>query len=531
MTAAKNLNFKPPATAPASSPHLAVLDSLTPKELKDFLESAAVGMHWLAGDGTILWANQAELDLLGYRREEYIGHHIAKFHDDAEVIEGMLERLARNEELRAFPARLRHKDGSIRHVRVSSSPYRENGQFLHTRCLTVDVTTERNAEQAQNQLAAIVQSSDDAIVSKDLNGIVTSWNPAAERIFGYKAEEIVGRPITLIIPLELHDDEPRILGKIRRGERIDHFETVRVRKNGERLDVSLTVSPVKDETGRVVGAAKIARDITENKKVERALRLTEKLASVGRLAATIAHEINNPLESVTNLIYLARRDADNARRLQNHLELATRELDRVAHIARQTLGFYRDTAAPMPMDVPRSMDDLMLLYRRKLETRGIKLVRQYDSVMEITALAGEIRQVFSNLITNAIDAMPEGGILTLRIANVHGGNAAGRPGIRVTIADTGSGIEKRHVEHIFEPFFTTKQDVGTGLGLWISKGIVEKHGGRLKLRSGTRAGRSGTAFSIFLPASAPPTEATSANGKSDLFPERKNPALQFGKAE
>src|SRR5262249_23632594 len=151
----------------------------------------------------------------------------------------------------------------------------------------------KRAEQASQQLAAIVQFADDAIIGKDLNGIVTSWNPAAERIFGYQAGEIVGRSILLIIPPELREQEPGILAKIRAGEPIDHFETVRVSKNGERLNVSLTISPVRDQAGRIIGAAKIVRDITQQKKLEADLHTSEKLAAVGRLAATIAHEINN----------------------------------------------------------------------------------------------------------------------------------------------------------------------------------------------------------------------------------------------
>src|SRR5262249_36886840 len=141
------------------------------------------------------------------------------------------------------------------------------------------------------------------------NGIVTSWNHAAEKIFGYRPEEMIGRSITVIIPPELQADEPRILETIARGERIAHFETIRVAKNGERIEVSLTISPLRDEGGRIIGAATIVRDITQHRKTERALRMSERLASVGRLAATIAHEINNPLEAVTNLVYLAKNEA------------------------------------------------------------------------------------------------------------------------------------------------------------------------------------------------------------------------------
>ena len=159
----------------------------------------------------------------------------------------------------------------------------------------------------------------------------------------------------------------------------------------------------------MIGAAKIVRNITETNKIERALRTTEKLAAAGRMAATVAHEINNPLEAVTNLVYLAKRDLSKNDRVAGYLELASRELDRVAHITRQTLGFYRDTSSPVRFNVAETLDDLLLLYEKRFESRHIKVIKQYDKDLEITALAGEIRQAFSNLITNAIDAMPEGG--------------------------------------------------------------------------------------------------------------------------
>lgn len=357
----------------------------------------------------------------------------------------------------------------------------------------------KDAAEREARLAAIVESSDDAIVSKDLNGVVTSWNQSAERIFGYKAEEVIGKSILLIIPPELHRDEDMILGKIGRGERIDHFETVRVAKNGERIQVSLTISPVKDRAGNIIGAAKIVRDITENKKMERALRTTEKLAAAGRLAATVAHEINNPLEAVNNLVFLARRDVRDTQRVARYLDWAERELDRVAHIARQTLGFYRDSSAPVRFSVAKTLDDLLYLYEKRLETRQIKIARQYEPDVEITGRTGEIRQVFSNLISNSIDAMPAGGSLVIRVARSHQWSNRLQSGVRITILDTGCGIELEDRKNLFEPFFTTKADVGTGLGLWITKNIVEKHGGTIRFRSRTGVRRHGTVFSLFLP--------------------------------
>ncbi|HET9365121.1 MAG TPA: PAS domain S-box protein [Candidatus Angelobacter sp.] len=354
-------------------------------------------------------------------------------------------------------------------------------------------------EEAQRLLAAIVESSDDAIASKDLNGIVTSWNRSAERLLGYSADEMIGQPITLIIPPELHPDETMILGKIRRGEKIDHFETVRVRKDGERIEVSLTISPVRDKNGIIIGAAKIIRDITESKKIERALRTTEKLAAAGRLAATVAHEINNPLEAVTNLVYLAKRDLSDRKKVEHYLQLASRELDRVSHIARQTLGFYRENSQPTAVNISQILNDLLFLYETRLQSRKIKVVKQYDKPIEITALAGEIRQAFSNLITNAIDAMPSGGTLLVRATESHAWSNSCQPGVRITILDTGSGIKPQHKNHLFQPFFTTKADVGTGLGLWITRTIIVKHHGQIRIKSRSGSKVHGTAFSIFLP--------------------------------
>lgn len=373
--------------------------------------------------------------------------------------------------------------------------------------VVLDITDRKLIEETRQRLAAIVESSDDAIISKDLNGIVTSWNRSAEALFGYKAEEIVGQSITRIIPPELQDDEPVILSKLRRGEKIDHFETVRIKKNGERVNVSLTISPVRDAHGKVIGAAKIIRDITEHRKIEQALRVTEKLAAAGRLAATVAHEINNPLEAVTNLVYLAKRDLKrdlpDSENAAAHLELAGHELDRVAHIARQTLGFYRDSSSPLRFDVVQVVDDLLFLYEKRLQVRKIKVIRQYDGKLEITALAGEIRQAISNLIGNSIDAMPHGGTLMIRLSRSRQWNAFARPGIRLTILDTGPGIPAEYRKNIFQPFFTTKSDVGTGLGLWITRNIVDKHCGTIRVRTITGPTRHGTAFTIFLPLDEP----------------------------
>jgi PAS domain S-box-containing protein len=370
-------------------------------------------------------------------------------------------------------------------------------RLSETRMLGIvqDITLRKNAEVAAQRLAAIVESSDDAIVSKDLNGVVTSWNPGAERIFGYSAAEMIGQSITKIIPPNLYEDEARILATIGRGERIEHFETVRLHKSGHQIEVSLTVSPVKDQAGCIIGAAKIARDITQQKKAERDLRTTERLASVGRLAATVAHEINNPLEAVTNLIYLARL----ADKPETYLTMAEEELERISHLTRQTLGFYRETKAATNVHVGELVSSLLSVFTSRIRNKNVHVTSEIHDETDIDAVPGEIRQVIANLIANSIDALGSGGRIRIRVAGSTRYKDKAVPGVRVTIADNGSGIPAGVREHLFEPFFTTKKEVGTGLGLWICKSIVENHHGTIRLRSNSSPNRSGTTFSVFFP--------------------------------
>jgi PAS domain S-box-containing protein len=277
-------------------------------ELRDFVENATVSLHWVGADGTILWANRAELELLGYASEEYIGRNIVEFHVDRPVIEDILRRLLNKEEIHGREARLRCKDGSVKHVLINSSGLWEGERFLHTRCFTHDNTDRKRAEEAQERLASIVESSQDAIISKTLDAIITSWNKSAEHVFGYSAEEAVGRPITLIIPPDRLDEEPAILERLRRGERVEHFETVRVAKDGRRVDISLTISPLRNSEGRIVGASKIARDITARKRAETAVRQQSRLLRELAAAGLTIHSAGS-LDSVVRVV------AEEARRM------------------------------------------------------------------------------------------------------------------------------------------------------------------------------------------------------------------------
>jgi PAS domain S-box-containing protein len=238
------------------------------QELKQCLDHAAEGLHWVGPDGTILWANQTELNLLGYTPEEYIGHNIAEFHVDQPVIEDILRRLTNGETLRDYEARVRAKDGSIRHVEINSNVLWGDDAFLHTRCFTRDVTDRKAADDLARRLADIVENSDDAIISQDLNGIIRSWNLAAQRMYGYTAGEAIGQSIQLTIPADRKHEEAEVVRRVRNGERVPPFDTIRRRQDGTSIPVAITVSPIREREGHIVGASKIIRDISSRKRLE-----------------------------------------------------------------------------------------------------------------------------------------------------------------------------------------------------------------------------------------------------------------------
>jgi signal transduction histidine kinase len=283
------------------------------------------------------------------------------------------------------------------------------------------------------------------------------------------------------------------------GGHVASYQTERMRKDGTRCPILLTVSSLRNARGKIVGTSAIARDLSAEKQSEDAMRRSEKLATAGRLAASIAHEINNPLEAVVNLLYLARHDSSHA---AEYLAQAEQEVGRVARLAQQTLGFVRDASAPGSMDPAAIMDEVLQLYSGKLVGRQIRVTRRYRSGCEIAGYSGELRQLLANLMVNAVDAMADGGSLQVRVATGRDWSN-GREGVRITVADNGSGIPRDELRQIFEPFYTTKKDSGTGLGLWVSRGIVQKHGGSIRVRSradGRATGRAtGTVFFIFLP--------------------------------
>jgi PAS domain S-box-containing protein len=372
------------------------------------------------------------------------------------------------------------------------------GKILGT---TRDVTELRKTEEMLSdsakrlgQLAAIVASSEDVIISKDLDGTITSWNNSAARVFGYTAEEMIGTSILRLIPEHLHSDEKTIIESIRADRPVEHFETVRIAKDGRSIDVSLSVSPIKDANGRIVGASKILRDVSNRKRLEQALLQAEKIAATGRMAATIAHEVNNPLEAVMNLLFLLRSNVTGEDGVK-YLAAAEDELGRVAHIAKQTLGYYRENTAASPASLTEIVEHALMIYEPRCKAAGITIKRSLSASRKVVLRRGEMMQVISNLLVNAIYAMPGGGTLSVSVFDTD----SPIEGVTFTIEDNGTGIAPADLPKVFDAFFTTRATVGTGIGLFVAKQFVEGHGGQISIDSRIEPEKHGTLVRVFLP--------------------------------
>jgi PAS domain S-box-containing protein len=449
--------------------------------------------------GTITSWNRAAAHLFGYQADEIIGQSIlqlipSELHQE-EV--NNLPKLKAGERIDHYETVRVAKGGRKISVSVTISPIKdEAGRVIGASKIVRDISDRKQDDEMRSRLATIVDSADDAIVSKDLNGIIKTWNEGACKVFGYSAAEMIGQSILRVVPEELHYEEDEILRKLRAGERIDHYETRRQKKNGDIIPVSVTISPIRNRAGLVIGASKIARDISDRKRVEALMIQGEKLSATGRMAAAIAHEINNPLESLINLIFLARQDSPVEGKAHRYLLTAEEELERVSHLARQTLGYYRDTGLATEVHLHDVLENVLTVYNARLLSTDISVDTRFNDMQKILVSKGEMIQVFSNLIANAIDAMRSGGSLEISTRNISGTSG---DGVQTTVRDSGCGIQPEFLPKIFEPFFTTKGDLGSGIGLWVAKQLIEKRGGQISVTSSTEKNHSGTSVTVFLP--------------------------------
>ncbi len=504
-----------------------------PKEIvlsNELLEALPDAVIAVDNAGRIVEVNSQAQELFGYEHDELVGENV-----DVLVPEGYRrehrhhrESFAETPKTRRMGTGLelygRRRNGSQFPVEISLSPVvTGNGTIvlsairdLSDRKRIDEELRRANAElhrrtaeqlgEYRSRLASIIDSSEDAIIGKDLNGNIISWNRGAEKIYGYTPEEVVGKNISLLTPGDRPDEIPEILRKIARGENVEHHESVRVTKDGRHLNVSISVSPLRDVKGDIVGASAIARDITTQKRAEGQLHHSQKMEAVGRLAGGIAHDFNNILGIINACTEFLRDRIDAATEPAVYVENIGKAIERGSSLTRQLLAFGRSSAIkPCVLDLNERLKEISKLLRPLMGDDVEIVIVSKSPTAVVEADPGQLDQIVVNLAVNARDAMPQGGKFILETSTVNFDEAfagqqqkmpAGKY-VLLAVSDTGSGMDEATMSRIFEPFFTTKEiGKGTGLGLATAYGIVKQRAGHILVYS--EPGH-GTTFKIYLP--------------------------------
>ncbi|HWG20082.1 MAG TPA: CHASE3 domain-containing protein [Terracidiphilus sp.] len=358
----------------------------------------------------------------------------------------------------------------------------------------------------------------DAVIATDREGAVTFLNPVAETLTGNDLVLAKGRNILEVFPIiNEHTHEPAE-NPVKKVLEVGHVvglanHTALLRTDGTQTPIEDSAAPIRDANGELLGVVLVFRDVTSERKAREAMRRTERLAAASRLTATMAHEINNPLQAVASLVYFSRTMPDVPETVVSQLTLVERELQRVEHIVQQTLGFYRESGATESVEMHALVESVFELYSNKLKSKDIRIERRFGDCPPVQAASGELRQVISNLIANAADAVHNQGTIGITLESIE---EAGQTMAHILVEDDGPGIPPEYKPRLFEPFFTTKRDVGTGLGLWLTKEIVERHGGRIEVVPRADA-EPGAAFSILLPVSSNLSQAAAGDGEVRAF--------------
>ena len=467
-------------------------------------------------DGVITSWNRAAERLFGWSAAEAVGRHITLIipperHPEEDEV---LAKLRRGERVDHFETVRVTKDGRLVDVSITVSPIRDaTGRVVGASKIARDISDRRRNELTLARLAAIVDSSDDVIVSKTLGGVITSWNGAAERLFGWTAAEAIGRHITLIVPVDRHAEENEVLARVGRGERVDHFDTVRKTKDGRLIHVSITVSPIKDASGRIVGASKIARDITDRRRIEderarllvREREAREEAEALNRtkdeLLATVSHELRTPLNSIFGWARMMQTTQMEDGTRARAIDAIVRNASAQARLIEDLLDLSRIATGRMRLDfdvvdLNAVVDAAVETVRPAASAKNIELVVTPDpSLGTIMGAADRLQQVVWNLLMNAVKFTPHGG--TVRVSVQQAGGMA-----EIVVADTGEGIAPDLLPHVFDAFrqedsSSTRTHGGLGLGLALVRQLVELHGGRVRGASPGKGG--GATFTVALP--------------------------------
>jgi PAS domain S-box-containing protein len=473
---------------------------------------------WMgAPDGSITYANQNFLDYLGLTIEGLSNAAwVSAFHpkDRQHVLETWNHSVATGEDYDLEARMIRARDGHARWWWVRAQPVRdESGKILHWLGVAIDIddrktfaeTLQQRQEETERQRAELETIYENAPIGLSLLDPVElrylRINDRQAQTIGLPKEKIIGQVITDIAPLP---GLKELLEMAASGQSVRNhlLEGELPTRPGEHRYWNVSYSPVYNANNKVEAIAAVILEMTNQKKAEAALIQSEKLAAVGRLASSISHEINNPLEAITNLLYLIDLSSELPENVRRYVDTAQNELSRVCQIATQTLRFHRQAVRATHVSAAELVDAVLNLYQGRLANSSIKVEATYASPTTVLCFENDIRQVLNNLIANAIDAMRQGGRLLVRAHDATDYSfeyPQGRLGIRITIADTGHGMSSSVQARLFEPFYTTKDLNGTGLGLWISAGIVSRHQGRLTFRSNQHPIHHGSVFSLFLP--------------------------------
>ena len=495
------------------------------------IDALPVAIYTTDATGRVTHFNRAAVDLCG--REPVLGNDqwcvswklfradgTPLSHDECPMAVALKEgRAVRGHEIIA-----ERPDGTRAWVEPFPTPFfDESGNVAGGINMLVDITARKQASAAEALLAAIVQSSDDAIISKSLDGIITSWNDSAERLFGYTAAEAIGQSISILFPPDRLDEEPKIIERLKRGERVDHFETIRVRKDGSQLAISLTISPLKDTTGRIVGALKVARDITELKRARAELREAKEIAeaadrSKDRFLAALSHELRTPLSPVLMTVAAMNMNPelppafrDDIAMIQRNVELEVKLIDDLLDLSRVIAG--KLTLNMMTVDVNEAVGHVCTTCRPFILEKAIRLrCNMPEASPYVKADPTRLQQVLWNLLRNAAKFTPDHGEIDVVVSTIDQGR------VRIQIRDTGIGIAPDVLSRVFNAFeqgdaAVTRRFGGMGLGLAISKTLAEMHHGTIRVESPGRG--NGSTFTLELPLVSAPKHPHAAPAKHE----------------